>query len=590
MHVTPVHDDVAPPLADGRYRLIGVLGAGGMATVYKVWDSRLQVARAVKLLAPALARSPRTRERFESEARLMARLHHHNMVTVHDVGHDPGGAEGDRAWMVMELLTGGSLADRLLTDGPMAPSRACQVCHDVLLALQVAHDAGVVHRDIKPHNILLAGDGTPKITDFGIARANNRNISLTRTGAVMGTWAFMAPEIRSNAKQADVQSDLYAMGATLYMIATGRQPLDLQASNVRDHILGDLPPALRTVIERSTEYLPQDRYGSAREMAADLLPLVTTLADLPAPEVEPAPDFGPDSAPVPDHPTTLLGDSDLPPDSDDDESSAEAPADERGAAPLQPPPSPADGLLAVDEPSHTMVPPEGLAEPLPSASSLAPPPSRDTFLSADLDDELPAPTAGGRRMWVPALAALLLVGGVGGIWWNSRSTPGEEGAAPVEAPATVTAEGVRRKDPPLAGIAGEEAAAGEAAAGEAAAGDAAASEAPDATVPAEAAPAAVPRETAPAAAPRETAPREPAAPEPEPGLLRINSLPPAQVSIDGGPLRDTPIRDGVSLRPGTHRLRFVDAWGTERTTSVTIQAGKAQVVCWDIEADAACAR
>ena len=282
MEHSPALDEIAPPLGGGRYRLLAELGVGGMATVYRTWDTRLQVERAVKVLAPAFAQRPKARERFETEARLMARLHHPHIVTVHDVGHDPDPA-GDRAYIVMELVPGGSLADRVMREGAMAPAQAAAMMRDVCRALEAAHEAGVIHRDVKPHNVLLDRAGLAKVTDFGIAHADSREISLTRTGAVLGTWAFMAPELRLNAKQADARSDLYAVGASLYMIATACQPLDLHASNVREHLLADVPGPLRQIIERATEYRPESRYASAAELAAALDAAIPALAGVAGP-------------------------------------------------------------------------------------------------------------------------------------------------------------------------------------------------------------------------------------------------------------------------------------------------------------------
>ena len=164
--------DAAPPLADGRYRLITVLGVGGMATVYKAFDGRLQVPRAIKILSPELGLRPSLRARFESEASMMALLEHPNIVRIYDVG-----ADGDRAYIVMELVDGGSLLDRVKTGGKLPPNLALRVTIDMLDALGVAHKRGVVHRDIKPHNILLSSDGNLRITDFGIARMQNEKDS-----------------------------------------------------------------------------------------------------------------------------------------------------------------------------------------------------------------------------------------------------------------------------------------------------------------------------------------------------------------------------------------------------------------------------
>src|SRR5688500_9423447 len=147
-----------------------------MGTVWLAEDDRLGVRRAIKILDPTMRRSPTIRRRFDAEARAMARLQHPNIVTVHDVGDD-----GDRSWIVMELVHGGSLVERVQTTGALHPRTACEVLGPVLDALATAHAAGIVHRDVKPHNILLTADGVPKITDFGIAQMST-GAHLTRTG------------------------------------------------------------------------------------------------------------------------------------------------------------------------------------------------------------------------------------------------------------------------------------------------------------------------------------------------------------------------------------------------------------------------
>jgi len=248
-------------LAGERYRLIEVIGSGGMATVYRAWDETLQVHRAIKVMIPAMASREGLRQRFLSEARAMARLRHPNTVTVHDFGQ-----EGDRCYIVMEWLEGGSLLDLLEVSGAMPPRRAAAYLLPVLQGLAVAHDLGIVHRDIKPDNVLLSSAGVPKITDFGIARMSDTGVSITQTGTTMGTWAFMAPEQRDSFRDADHRSDIYSVGATLYMLVACRLPADLHATNVRRKLLQGFPEPLALVIRRATEYEPEDRYQLALQM------------------------------------------------------------------------------------------------------------------------------------------------------------------------------------------------------------------------------------------------------------------------------------------------------------------------------------
>ncbi len=277
--------DVAPPLHDGRYRLRAVLGEGGMAIVYRAWDRRLEVDRAVKILQPAMAARPRIRERFHAEARTMARLSHPHIVSVHDVD-----ADGDRVYIVMELLTGGTLWDRVQQRGAMPPVVAVDAVLPALAALGHAHAAGVVHRDVKPQNVLLSDRGVAKLTDFGIARVEDAD-SRTRTAAVMGTWTYMPPEQRNSAKHVDARSDLYAVGAMLWALTHGQEPPDLFAADMDPALLADLPPALAEVVRVATRYRPDDRFEDAAQMASaldacrDALPALDAdlLARWPAP-------------------------------------------------------------------------------------------------------------------------------------------------------------------------------------------------------------------------------------------------------------------------------------------------------------------
>ncbi len=266
--------DVAPPLCSGRYRLVAVLGSGGMATVYRAYDALLDVFRAVKVLDPELTQRRKTRERFLMEARTMAKLSHESVVAVYDMGVD-----GDRVYMLMELIDGGSLMERIDSHGPLPPRMACKVLIRVLEALEASHQIGVIHRDVKPHNVLLTLEGQPKVTDFGIASVHDADHNLTRTGAVMGTWAYMAPEQRKNAKQVDSRADVYAAGATLFALVTGVEPLDLYVPDSHDEALGGLLPPLVDLIRTSTRYKPDERYASARDFRDAI---AARLSDLPA--------------------------------------------------------------------------------------------------------------------------------------------------------------------------------------------------------------------------------------------------------------------------------------------------------------------
>ncbi len=274
----------AAPLADGRYHLIEVLGEGGMATVYRGFDVRLQVSRAVKVLSPNLAGRRALRERFEAEARTMALFDHPNIVRVVDVGMD-----GERVYIIMELVAGGSLLERVRDFGPLPARLALDVMIETLKALQAAHEHGVVHRDIKPHNILLTDKGQVRVTDFGIARlieGDDIDDALTRTGAVMGTWGFMAPEQKENAKAVDARADLYSAGATLWAIVTNQTPGHLFAADLDATMMQGVPDALADLIKRSTRYKREDRFASAAEML-EAAQAVRELIPAPPPDTPP---------------------------------------------------------------------------------------------------------------------------------------------------------------------------------------------------------------------------------------------------------------------------------------------------------------
>ncbi len=278
-------------LAGGRYQLERILGRGGMATVYAAWDTRLDLRRAVKILDPTMLQNTAVRERFEREARLMARLRHPHILTVHDVGEEDG-----KPYIIMELLTGGSLADLITVDQGMDPVQALTYGQQVLEALEFAHGQGVTHRDIKPENVLLDEHGAAKVADFGIARWTTDQHAMTRTGAVMGTWAYMAPELRTGAKRAGPHSDIYAVGAMLFTCFTGKLPFDIHSEEVRKQSLADVVPPVRTLIEGSTSYHPDHRFPSAADMAGrveDARKAISSVHDRPPPvpaaSVEPSP-------------------------------------------------------------------------------------------------------------------------------------------------------------------------------------------------------------------------------------------------------------------------------------------------------------
>lgn len=273
-YTTSVTPPSLAPLAS-RYRLGEVLGAGGMATVYEAIDERLQRAVAVKILRPDMAARADVRARFEAEARAAARLTHPNVVAVFDTGEDDG-----VPFLVMEQLPGETLADRLPTDDV---DWVLRVAGDVLGALGAAHAAGIVHRDVKPGNILIAADGCAKVADFGIAKSLEvaAAADLTSTNQIVGTPAYVAPE-RILGEPATIRSDLYAVGVVLYEALGGRKPFEgstpvATAYAIRHEeppalssLRSDLPPHVVAAVERAMARDPEARFADAAELAAAL--------------------------------------------------------------------------------------------------------------------------------------------------------------------------------------------------------------------------------------------------------------------------------------------------------------------------------
>ncbi|OCB49472.1 protein kinase [Mycobacterium vulneris] len=269
----------------GRYELRGVLGRGGMAEVHDGWDTRLSRPVAVKLLYPALAADEVTRRRFENEARAAAALNHPNIVAIHDSGEDHG-----TPYIVMERLPGPTLAEEIAA-GPLSADRVRWVLSDLLGALTAAHDSGILHRDIKPGNVLITKSGAAKLADFGIAKTDGA--AHTRVGMVFGTANYLSPQ-RITGKPASPSDDLYALGVLGYEALTRRLPFerDNPVATMRAVLeepltpIGvlrpDVDPALIHVLERAMSRDPAYRFASAAEMRA-------ALQTAPVPPVRPAP-------------------------------------------------------------------------------------------------------------------------------------------------------------------------------------------------------------------------------------------------------------------------------------------------------------
>ncbi|MGQ0520373.1 MAG: serine/threonine-protein kinase [Actinomycetota bacterium] len=258
-----------------RYRLGPLLGRGGMAEVYDGYDERLHRPVAVKLLRPDMAADPDVRSRFEVEARAAAGLSHPNVVAVFDTGEDEG-----TPFIVMERLPGQTLADRMAS-GPLDQDWLRRMAGDVLAALGAAHAAGVIHRDVKPGNILISEDGRAKVADFGIAKSAEVAMHSTGTGLLVGTPAYLAPE-RVEGQPATARSDLYALGVVLYEALVGAKPYEGETAVATAHAVlhqrhrplvearPGVDPALAAAVERALERDPSRRPASAREMAREV--------------------------------------------------------------------------------------------------------------------------------------------------------------------------------------------------------------------------------------------------------------------------------------------------------------------------------
>jgi len=261
--------DVPHELASGRYKLGRLLGEGGMAQVFLVHDVELGVDRAVKILTHT--GRPSIRRRLRNEAKAMARLRHPNILGIHDVGMD-----GELDYIVMDLATGGSLQDRVAKDGPMPMGDAIAATVKVLSALATAHAAGIVHRDVKPHNVLLDERDQPLLADFGIAMLTEQDRS-TKTGVAMGSLAFMPPEQRLDAAHVGPTADIYATGCTLFALLTNDNPVDLFLAAADSDRWDGVPELLRKVVQTACAPHATDRYPTAKDMADALLAVLDEL-------------------------------------------------------------------------------------------------------------------------------------------------------------------------------------------------------------------------------------------------------------------------------------------------------------------------
>ncbi len=273
---TATADPLVGRVLDGRYRIRTRIARGGMSTVYSAVDERLDRLVAIKVMSSGLSADPAFADRFTREARASAKLAHINTVAVFDQGEDHG-----HVFLVMELVTGRTLRDLLRERGRLSPAEAVSIMEPVLAALTVAHRAGLVHRDVKPENILLSDDGVVKVADFGLARAVGTEGAATRTGLMMGTVAYCSPEqvTRGNTDQ---RSDVYSAGVVMFELLTGQTPYlgDSAMAVAYQHVHSRVPapsslvegiaPQLDDLVVRATDSDPAGRPVDAGAFLAEL--------------------------------------------------------------------------------------------------------------------------------------------------------------------------------------------------------------------------------------------------------------------------------------------------------------------------------
>jgi serine/threonine-protein kinase len=269
-----VSDSLIDTLFDGRYRIQRKLGAGGMADVYLAEDQELGRRVAIKILNGRHANDDQFIERFRREAKNAAALNHPNIVSIYDRGE----AE-DTYYIAMEFLDGRTLKELVVSRGAAPINVAIEYARQILSALRFAHRHGIVHRDIKPHNVLVDAEGRVKVTDFGIARAGTSQ--MTETGSIVGTAQYLSPE-QARGGEVDPRSDLYSLGVVLYELLTGKTPFDgdtpveiamkhlSNAPEPPSKLRREVPPELDKVVLRALAKDPNERYQSADEMEADL--------------------------------------------------------------------------------------------------------------------------------------------------------------------------------------------------------------------------------------------------------------------------------------------------------------------------------
>ncbi|WP_067459136.1 Stk1 family PASTA domain-containing Ser/Thr kinase [Nocardia alba] len=372
-------------MLEGRYRIDAPIARGGMSMVFRGTDTRLDRPVAIKVMDPKFAGDPQFLSRFEFEARAVAKLKHSSLVAVYDQGVD-----GEYPFLIMELVEGGTLRELLRERGPMPPHAVRAVAEPVLRAIGTAHDAGLVHRDVKPENVLISDAGEVKIADFGLVRAVAA-ANTTSASVILGTAAYLSPE-QVTTGTADARSDVYSFGVLIFELLTGRVPftgdhsLSVAYQRVENDVpapsnfIGGVPPQFDALVAKATSRDPARRFADANEMAATLQSIAMELK-LP-----------PYRVPAPQDSAEHLS-----------ESYRTGAAHHPGERPVTPPPVAAHASHA-PEPQHTRV----VTAPRPRPQEY--PPAASAFGGNDNH---------ARRtglVWVGIVATLTLLVGIGG-WW-----------------------------------------------------------------------------------------------------------------------------------------------------------------------------
>ncbi len=262
-----------------RYLLLDLIGQGGMGRVYLARDTRLNRLVALKLLSPERLSNPRAIARFQREARVGAQLQHENLVRIYDFGESKG-----RYFLVMEYIEGKTIGTLISEQGPMPSPTAARLLRQVALGLEHAHRKGLIHRDVNPYNILVTHDGTAKLADLGLAIAMTEEDPVTHDGAMVGTFDYIAPEQARHSRAADIRSDIYSLGCTIYHMCTGRVPFpgpslpeklfghqSIEPTPLCRMVAG-LPEGLSEIVERMMKKMPGERYATPMQVAQALEP------------------------------------------------------------------------------------------------------------------------------------------------------------------------------------------------------------------------------------------------------------------------------------------------------------------------------